>query len=432
MPKRRRSASFGKRSSRGRPSSRVVVFERADIPGRFFIVRSWVKGKGDAPREDPLPMGITWDGAQKVGRNAATERDARIISGRTETGEKKPVTVRELLTAYHGSAKAARWGEKHRGEQERQRKFWETRIGARYVEDVSPDEIERLAAEAAERLGWEGRGHERALQYIQTAGRWGAIKGGLFVANPWAAIDFPETPDHPGKAERIYSPEEIQLLVTPHPDIDWRCTLAASIEYDTGRRTKAIRHLWRGTAEDAFGEESDFAVLAVQLKTGEQVERLFLHFRAQYDKANQDRWVPVSDETRALVMDALERPEVTGCGWLFPEGRMDHDVARDKPISDGALIKLLVGDPKKRRKGAEEILGIKHVKRRAYHAVKRRHVTTSDEEASGDLNLVGDVTGNRSPEVLRSLYRFPEAARMVLQVDRVRARIGIASTSGNR
>lgn len=419
MPRRRRSASFGKRAARGRPSSRVVVFERADLPSRFFIVRSWVKGKGQAPREDVLPSGTTWEGAQKVGRNAATEREARIVSGRTETGERPALTVRELLRAYHGSAKAGKWGEKHSGEQERQRKFWEIRIGSRMAEDVSPDEIERLAADAAERLKWEGRAHERALQYIQTAGRWGAIKGGLFDRNPWAAIDFPDLSDHPGKPGRIYSPEEIAKLVTPHPEVDWRVTVTASIEYDTGRRTKAIRHLWRGLQDDPFGEDSDFQVVVVKLKDGTLVERLFLHFRAPYDKGKRDMWVPVSEETRGLLLEALERTEVRESGWLLPEGRMDCDDPREKPVGDSALIGML--------RDAEETLEIPHVERRAYHAIKRRHVTTSDEEAAGDLNLVGDVTGNRSPEVLRSLYRFPEAARMVLQVDRVRGRL---SSSG--
>ena len=49
--------------------------------------------------------------------------------------------------------------------------------------------------------------------------------------------------------------------------------------------------------------------------------------------------------------------------------------------------------------GAEN--GIKHVTGRAYHGIKRIHVTKSMEIAHGDTELVGDLTGNvsgRCPE----------------------------------
>jgi len=71
---------------------------------------------------------------------------------------------------------------------------------------------------------------------------------------------------------------------------------------------------------------------------------------------------------------------------------------------------------------AEKTFGIEQRKGRAYHGVKRAHVTVSWDEAGGDAAAVGDLTGNRSPGVLARHYRCGRSARKVARVDRVRAR----------
>lgn len=53
---------------------------------------------------------------------------------------------------------------------------------------------------------------------------------------------------------------------------------------------------------------------------------------------------------------------------------------------------------------AETILGIERVRGRAYHALKRAHVSVSWELAGGDAAKVGDLAGNTSPDVLRRHY----------------------------
>ena len=142
---------------------------------------------------------------------------------------------------------------------------------------------------------------------------------------------------------------------------------------------------------------------------------MFLHFRPEFDKGDRDQWVPVSNDTRRLIEGALERGVVRDFGWLIPEGRMEFEDTRDKPMGGSALLRSL--------HHAEKVLGIPYVKGRGFHGLKRRHVTVGDEVAGGDLSLVGDVTGNRSPEVPRTRHLFAELGRMVLHVDQIRKRI---------
>ena len=122
--------------------------------------------------------------------------------------------------------------------------------------------------------------------------------------------------------------------------------------------------------------------------------------------------MPISRETAVLLADGLEQDIVQEFGWIFPEGRLDYDDARDKPWSKDAAIDRLTD--------AERVYGIAHVKGRAYHGVKRIHVTKSMEIAHGDTELVGDLTGNVSASLLRQTYRFGQNASKARHVDAIR------------
>ena len=56
----------------------------------------------------------------------------------------------------------------------------------------------------------------------------------------------------------------------------------------------------------------------------------------------------------------------------------------------------------------------------AYHGLNRTHVTTSMELSHGDTELVGDLTGNLSVELLRKVYRFGNRGTMARHVDAIR------------
>jgi len=138
-----------------------------------------------------------------------------------------------------------------------------------------------------------------------------------------------------------------------------------------------------------------------------------LHFRARHDKGGRSALVPISDDTVALLEAALSEQIVEASGWLIPEGRLDYQDARDKPWSKDGAIKSL--------HRAERALGVSHVDGRGYHGLKRRHVTTAMEVASGDSALVGDLTGNRSRQLLENVYRKTSRSRMSDHVRAVRS-----------
>jgi hypothetical protein len=123
-----------------------------------------------------------------------------------------------------------------------------------------------------------------------------------------------------------------------------------------------------------------------------------------------------------LILAALERDRVQRWGWLFPGQRAAVPLGGRDDTGSGVFAEKL--------HEAEAVLEIPHVKGRAFHGIKRRHVTVSGEEGGGDWALVGDLTGNTSPEVLRRAYRRQSERRMEDQVDRIWARFRGEATPG--
>lgn len=154
---------------------------------------------------------------------------------------------------------------------------------------------------------------KKRLSYIRAAVLWGRDESRLFDTNPIQGLKIQKiTKYHPDTKTLIYLIEDVRKLLRPHCDVDWRATLAANIAWDTGRRITAILSL---RVEDIQTDG----------------ERIVLRFRKEYDKADRDGYVPISRETAELLADGLEQDIVQEFGWIFPEGRLDYDDARDKP-----------------------------------------------------------------------------------------------------
>ena len=389
----------GERRLEDRPSSRVRIYERRDVPGRIFLSRAWKKTPSKRPEARALPYGTSREEAQLFADQIALERKRKILAGLASLRTPGRLTLGELAERYHTSTAAGRWSRGHAHEQETCRTFWmrELEPGAP-VALISPDSAERIARTAREQKGWSARTELKYLVYLKALTRFATVELGAFPADPLAAVELP-SPD-PDTEGLDYSLEEIAALVVPSGQVDWRLTLLVNVAYDTGRRRGAIRHL---KAEDLTLEGGD----------------LWITFRQAYDKGRKkDRLVPVSEETGQLVADALEREEVRAGGWLLPGGLLGQRSPEkfwQQPVSTGALNRML--------KHAEELLGIPHVAGRGFHGIKRRHVTESWEIASGDAALVGDVTGNVDAKLLRSVYRQQNRPRMRRQVDMVRGRL---------
>lgn len=393
------SHSAGTRKGPGRPSSVVRVYERADVPERIFYTCAWILTPTGRPRELVLPMGTTRTAAVGFADLAAAERNADIIAGRDAFGREKgppPVTLARLFSEYAKSEAAAAWSERHAADVRASIDFWRLHLDLEEPVvggSLSPALVERIAGREARKhpKGVGPRWVRKRLAHLRAAVLWGRDKAHLYEANPLRGLDMPEY--EPETDELLYTPEETRLLWTPHPEVDWRVTLLANIAADTGRRLSSM----------------------LALTTGDIVtdgERAFLRFRREFDKKGRKAMVPVSEPTAALLADALERDVVSEWGWLFPEGRLDFDDARDKPWGDSAAIDAL--------HDAEKTLAIPYVRNRAYHGLKRTHVTAGMDVSHGDTALVGDVTGNVSAELLRRVYRKANRRRTTTHVDAVR------------
>lgn len=384
------SYSAGERASEKRPSSRVRIFTRSSRDG-IYMECAWIRTSSGRPRTEKMPADTSRKQALRIAEEAALERKLRILKG-TPFEQERRITLGELTDDYHGSKRAYDWSDRHRAEQERCRDFWLQELGERtVVQDLTPAEVQRIAGEAARRKGWSARTQEKYLKYLTELVRWGHQKARKYDTDPLRGVDYPKvTPD---TSELIYSREEARKLLASHEKVDWRVTLAANIACDTGRRLSAIRRI----------RKDDLRMVG---------ERLVIHFQKESDKGRRGMQVPVSDQTARLVADALDREDVQKSEHLFPAGRVGYDEHHDKPITAGSLIEKL--------HKAEDALGIERVKNRGFHGLKRLHVTLGFEVSGGDEALVGDVTGNVSPELLRNVYRQQDRDRMTRHVDAVR------------
>jgi integrase len=338
----------GKAAQQGRPSSRVRVCKRPDRRG-IFLSRAWVRTESGRPQVEALPEGTTRKEAELLAREVATEREKRILRGDTSASDVRRLTLAWLFSLYHTSAKAQRWSQGHSRNRERSRLFWLEQFGPLFpVAALTVGEVEERAARAARLNGWAPATERRYLVHIKAATRYAHRKPKALQKDPLSGVDIPAA--SPETEGLDFSADEAAALAMPHPDIDWRVTLAASICCDTGRRIGAVRFL---SADD------------VALRDG----RLHLRFWKSHDKGGKSATVPVSHATAELVLEALERDRVKRWGWLLP-GQCTAVPLGGRDATGSAVWAEKLHD-------AETVLGIAHVTARAWHGIKRRYVTVS-------------------------------------------------------
>ncbi len=380
------------------------VFERPDADG-LWMSCAWDTTASGRPRETRLPDHWSEEKVKAFADLTAARRRERVLSGRRSRATREDIRLGELWRRYLASARAQRWSGKHRGDVERSREFWLLQLGEdRRVLELSPAEVERIAQEAEERAGWGVRKHRKLLAHIRAATRWGCDKAQLYDIYPLRGLELPDY--EPETDDLFYDAEtETPKLLAGHPDADWRDVLAVNVAADTGRRISAILAL---RTDDILADQED----------------VYLRFRKEYDKGKRTATVPVSAETAELLAQAVERDIVSESGWLFPEGRLDLDDPRDKPREKSTAIRGL--------HELERLVGVKRVKGRGYHGLKRAHVTAGMEASSGDTALVGDVTGNVSAELIRRTYRKGSRRRSREHVERIRGRLSGGPTEAEK
>ena len=130
-------------------------------------------------------------GPQPVQENArlladftATERRKNILAGLTKLGTAKAVTLDALIHQYHTSSTAKGWGNSHRSDKERGRKFWLSVLdGERDVLDLNRESL-RAPIVAALKNGMSPRVAKKRLSYIRSGVLWGRDESRLFDTNP--------------------------------------------------------------------------------------------------------------------------------------------------------------------------------------------------------------------------------------------------------
>ena len=145
------SYSAGKNKTGTEPSSRVRVYTRADLPGRLFMTRAWVLTPSGRPVELILAEGTTTKAAEALADSTAAERRLAILEGRSPVGQRRAVTVSELLEAYDSWLASQDRSKKTLEDKAICRKFWLGVLGSTKAEDLTTAEVVRIAAMARKR-----------------------------------------------------------------------------------------------------------------------------------------------------------------------------------------------------------------------------------------------------------------------------------------
>ncbi len=395
MPRKPFSYQTGRRKTSTEPSSKVRVYERRDLPG-LFMTMAWdvVPGTGRR-REVKLPDWMGRPEAKALAEKIAAERRLEILTGKVAAARTAPATLNDVFARYFESAAAQDWSRQHAEDHRRSRDFWIGHFGRSFqAAQLTTAAVEKVARAARIRAKYSTRWEKRKLSNLRAAIRWAHEKARMLDKNPLLGLSMPEY--SPETDELLYTEAETRKLWTPDPRVDWRVTLAVNVVVDTGRRVTAVLAL----------RTTDVVV---------EGERVALRFAAETDKKRRSAIRPVSIETTGLLVRAMEESEVLESGLLFPTGRLGYQEARTRPWTKGAAIAGL--------HRAEEILGVERVRGRAFHGLKRRHITTAMEVSHGDASLVGDQTGNASRELVERVYRKASRRRLTGHVESVRSAI---------
>ena len=311
--------------------NRVTVFERDDATSIFL---EWWDDLGRHKQSFATLLGhpvTDRDTAKELARRASiAQEQKRNQQAREIVGLPVKRTLPGLLHALH-MARASEWSDGYRQSQERQRRFWESKLGHIELDKVSPALVERIASEEAKRRKWTPRTRGAALRYIVDAFRFAQRKlKWITERENLSAVDVP------GSKAKVaaYTLVEARKLLPALEAVDPRAGWIGHVAFQTGRRLRAIRTL----GKSAVTLHDGYAVLA---------------FPAETDKARQ--------EGRAVVVGRayeLTRTFMTSPG--------KYVVGKKPPANSVCNVWI---------RSAEEAAGVEHRERRGWHGLKRLFAT---------------------------------------------------------
>lgn len=322
--------------------NRVTVYERKD---RCVLYIEYHRGSGErVQRAIQSHTGAALPNT-KEGRELAV-RVAEAVAQERETLRYREVghaygvatdrTVPQLLKRLHAD-KVDRWSKTYRKDTARFRKFWEMKLGAVRLHEVSAALVERVAAEEAKRRGWSPRTHGSYLRYVVDAFgyaerklKWIGAKDNL------SAVDIPS----PRSASLSYSRDEVKRKLLPALEqVDSRAAWIGQVAWQTGRRLSAIRHV-----------KKKHVVISG--------DTTVIHFPKETDKVGREGRAAVVDRATKLTAELMERPGTYVLGKKPPTLKRCDLWLRD----------------------AEKRAGITHITGRSWHAIKRRWATETKGE----------------------------------------------------
>lgn len=243
-------------------------------------------------------------------------------------------TLASLLGQLHQD-KASGWSEGYVRDQERYRDFWLEKLGAgtRLV-SVNAAMVEAVGRREAARREWSDRTHGAYLRYLVDAFYYAERKlKWIEQRHNLSAVDIPS----PNSKGRSYTKEEIRRLLPALEELGTVPGWAGHIAWQTGRRRNAIFTLPK---------------TAVALEEG----RAVIEWPEETDKAGREGMSVVVGPALRLLRDLMDRPGPYVVGVEPPSEEQRGDWMR----------------------AAEEAAGVKHVKGRAWHGIKRRWSNRTD------------------------------------------------------
>lgn len=309
--------------------NRVTVFERPDATNIFI---EWWDDLGRHKQSLRTASGVPVTSREKAMEAADTMSAAQERKANQTFGEMLGIptdrTLLDLLLRLHMD-KAAEWSETYRKDQDRYRKFWETKLGAIPLVGVSSALVERVARDGyAKKPNARGK----SLRYIVDAFYYAERKlKWIEPRHNLSAVNIPK----PRTESNAYTEAEAKKLLPALEAVDWRAGWIGWVACLTGRRLTAIRTLPK--QRGWFTDEGDHGVL---------------FFPGETDKARNTGEALVWGRALELTRRAAKRyvvPEMDACRrWI---------------------------------EAAEKAAGVPHKTKRGWHGFKRLYATMAKGHA---------------------------------------------------
>ena len=332
--------------------NRVCVYERV---GRPCLNIEWWDGDGQRMQRSltyytGLAVPNTNEGrefAMMAAERYASDREQLRYSELADAyGSGVLRSVGELLHRLHED-RGDRWSDVYARDQRRHRRFWESHLGAIRINRVTAAVVEKIGDDAAKAKGWSPRTHGAVLRYFVDAFYYAERKlKWIDSRDNLSAVEIPK----PRSTAKAYTLEEVKALLPALEEVDARAGWIGLVAWQTGRRLSAIRMLRK--TEVLVGDG-----------------RAVLRFPAATDKSKTEGEAVVVGRAAELTGELMRAPGKYVLGDQPP--RLD---TCDRWI-----------------KAAEDLAGVAHIKKRAWHGLKRRWATETEgrrgrEKMAGTTN----------------------------------------------